>query len=73
MSEIDYPIYPNNRAYCSKCGKKEFFEDREASKIKNCLMCRCKGCEDVHGCTSRIGLDEWRKRLIKEIISDELR
>jgi uncharacterized Zn finger protein len=56
------------RAHCSKCGTREFFENKILSKVQRDLMCHCKGCGDIHTWSSRISLDELRKKVIDKIL-----
>jgi uncharacterized Zn finger protein len=66
--EFDYPIWTIKRDRCSKCGKKEFFEERLISKREGVLMCKCKGCGDIHKWSSRITSDDWRIKIIDKIL-----
>ena len=63
-----YSIY--DRAHCSKCGTREFFENKILSKVQSDLMCDCKGCGHIHTWSSRISSDEWRKKIIDKILDD---
>jgi predicted nucleic-acid-binding Zn-ribbon protein len=66
----------NDRARCSKCGTREFFKSNlysnifKPSKVQKVLMCRCKGCDDIHTWSSRISSDEWRKKVIDKILDN---
>lgn len=65
---FEYPNWIIKRDCCSKCGKKEFFEERLISKIEGTLMCKCKACGDIHKWSSRVSLDDWRKKIIGKFI-----
>jgi hypothetical protein len=70
MVEFENPIWSQKRDCCSKCGRKEFYENKIASKVERTLMCQCKGCGDIHKWLSRISIDEWRIKMIEKISNE---